>query len=447
MAAVALAQEITGTRIRDRRLLLGLKQAELASQAEISASYLNLIEHNRRRIGGKLLVRIAAALGVDPASLSEGADGAALDALRAVANDADARDAQADQLEDFLTRFPGWASRLIEQNQRIQDLEETMRRLNDRLTHDPVLSEKMHDVLGAVAAIRSTASILVETPDIDADWRARFHGNIDSESRKLAETSAAMAAHFDQLDEHDGAYQSPLEAVAEFFGARGYHINEIEASGAAAIGGLLASAPEFKTPAARSLGERVLSLYAEDAAALPLAAFQDRAVHLGFDPAALAQSFGVKLSCVFRRLATLPRHPGAPEIGLVTCDAAGAILLRKPPAGFSLPRFGAACALWPLFTSMRNPGTALRQVVESSEGARFIAYTIAESEGPERFDQPPVLRGSMLLVAETGEDAAPPQALQLGPTCRVCPRKGCAARREPSLLAPVIRTAPGQNGF
>lgn len=55
---------LTGTRIRERRAMGGLKQSDLARQIGISASYLNLIEHNRRRIGGKLLLDIAAALGL-----------------------------------------------------------------------------------------------------------------------------------------------------------------------------------------------------------------------------------------------------------------------------------------------------------------------------------------------------------------------------------------------
>ena len=46
-------RQLTGGRIRERRIALGLRQAELAPRAGISASYLNLIEHNRRRIGGK----------------------------------------------------------------------------------------------------------------------------------------------------------------------------------------------------------------------------------------------------------------------------------------------------------------------------------------------------------------------------------------------------------
>ena len=67
---------LTGTRIRERRVMLSLKQSELARGIGISASYLNLIEHNRRRIGGKLLLDIADALGVEASMLTEGAEAA-----------------------------------------------------------------------------------------------------------------------------------------------------------------------------------------------------------------------------------------------------------------------------------------------------------------------------------------------------------------------------------
>ena len=43
----------------------GITQAELARRLEISPSYLNLIEHNKRGIAGALLRRTAEALGLD----------------------------------------------------------------------------------------------------------------------------------------------------------------------------------------------------------------------------------------------------------------------------------------------------------------------------------------------------------------------------------------------
>src|SRR6056297_484007 len=74
-----------GTRIRERRVMSGIRQTDLARQAGISPSYLNLIEHNRRRIAGKTLNRLADVLGVAPGLLSEGAEATLISALREAA--------------------------------------------------------------------------------------------------------------------------------------------------------------------------------------------------------------------------------------------------------------------------------------------------------------------------------------------------------------------------
>ena len=79
--------ELTGSRVRERRLALGLRQAELAAAAGISASYLNLIEHNRRRVAGEVLIRLAGVLGVEAGALEEGASAGLAEALRAAAGE------------------------------------------------------------------------------------------------------------------------------------------------------------------------------------------------------------------------------------------------------------------------------------------------------------------------------------------------------------------------
>ena len=63
---------LTGSRIREQRMAMGLRQAELAARAGVSASYLNLIEHNRRRVAGAVLARLAQALGLDAGELEAG---------------------------------------------------------------------------------------------------------------------------------------------------------------------------------------------------------------------------------------------------------------------------------------------------------------------------------------------------------------------------------------
>ena len=51
--------------------------------------------------------------------------------------------------------------------------------------------------------------------------------------------------------------------------------------------------------------------------------------HFGLDANLLHE-----LEAVFRRLATLPRSPTVPDMGIVSCDASGAMILRKSPSGW-----------------------------------------------------------------------------------------------------------------
>ena len=101
---------LTGTRIRERRTMLGIKQADLARMAEISPSYLNLIEHNRRRIGGKLLTRIARSLSVEVSVLTQGAEANLIDQLGEAAAAHPEVEAEVQRIDEFVGRFPGWAA-------------------------------------------------------------------------------------------------------------------------------------------------------------------------------------------------------------------------------------------------------------------------------------------------------------------------------------------------
>jgi transcriptional regulator with XRE-family HTH domain len=267
------ASPLTGSRIRERRTVLGLKQAELARDVGISAAYLNLIEHNRRRIGGKLLGDIAAALSTEAAQLSEGAESALLAALRdaAAAVPPQAREAapEADRAEEFAGRFPGWAELVARQARRISALERTVATLSDRLTHDPFLSDSMHDVLSTVTAIRSASGILADTPDIDREWRDRFHRNIYEDSQRLAESTQGLVRYLDGAGEAETVLISPQEEVEAWLEARGFHLPELERALPASPQAVLEGAG-LESGAAQTLAAAYLERYRADAEAMPL---------------------------------------------------------------------------------------------------------------------------------------------------------------------------------
>ena len=80
-----MRKSLSGTRIREQRRKAKLTQKALAAQAGISASYLNLIEHNRRAVAGKVLLAIARVLDVPASSLSDGVDSAKISDLHEAA--------------------------------------------------------------------------------------------------------------------------------------------------------------------------------------------------------------------------------------------------------------------------------------------------------------------------------------------------------------------------
>lgn len=426
------ATALTGTRVRERRQVLGLRQADLARTAGISASYLNLIEHNRRRIGADVLTRLASALSVDPAALAEGAEGVRLEDLRAAAAGApQGVQPEIDRTEDFLGRFPGWADLVAAQQMRVAQLEQMVAALNDRISHDPHLSTALHEVLSAVASVRSTAAILAETEDIAPDWRARFHANLHADSERLALGSEALVAYLDSAGEAAGPQPvaAPQEDVEGWLAARGWHLPELETGG----GGPTALEPaltDLASGAARVLARAWIVQAAADAAALPMAPFRAALDRLGPDPVLLARAMDARVPAVMRRLATLPDATD----GLVICDASGALLLRKPVDGFLLPRYGAACPLWPLYVALARPVTPVEALGEMPGPVprRYRLRAWGALHHPQGFGGVEVREALMLIAPEPGAPAT--AALQLGGSCRICPREGCPARREPSIL-------------
>lgn len=448
------AQTLTGSRIRARRLDMGLRQAELARRVGISAAYLNLIEHNRRRIGGRLLVEIARALEVEPAALTETAGAALVEALQAAADLAAAAGPSStapelERIEEFAGRFPGWAALVAAQARRIADLDAAVEALSDRLNHDPLLSAALHELLDTASAIRASAQILVETPDIDRDWRERFQRNLAEDSARLAESARGLAGYLDAAGAAASrAPVAPQEEVADWLAANGHHRPELEGAAKESVAALAARAAAGLSPAGRAALEAHFERYRTDAAALPLAPFLAAVAELGPDPAALAGRFAsVDPDRLLRRLAALPATAPVPggvlgDVGLVIADASGTLLFARPVAGFAPPRFGSACPLWPLFEVFSRPFSPLSALIElpGTPPRRFRCWAASRARTGGGFDRPPLLEATMLLVPDAG---APPAAgasapRPVGISCRICPRPACPARREPSRLAPAL---------
>jgi len=407
-------------------LTAGLRQSDVAAQAGISASYLNLIEHDRRRVRGEVLERLADVLGFDRAALADGQDAALLDGLRNAAVRGVAAAVELEPPTDLINRFPAWAAHLVALDRRAQSLERAVEALNDRMTHDPHLSQSLHEVLSSLSSVRATAAILAQTEDLAPEMSVRFHQNLHHDSERLAAGAEALVAYLDAgSGVEDQGIAAPQEEVEDWLSAKGWSFTDEELTeGVATYPAPLGSA------AARTLAQAYLAQAADDARALPMAALTQAVAKLGPDPFALAERFGSDPLPMLRRLALLPELAA----GLVTCDASGTLTFRKPADGFPLPRFGAACPLWPLYAALGRPHQPVDTVVAMAgpDARRFRVLAWGGLLRPFGLRGPELHTAAMLILPEA---AGSTPALPIGSSCRVCPRTTCPARREPSILS------------
>lgn len=461
-----MRKAIIGTRIRERRRAMKMTQVELAERIGISPSYMNLIEHNKRGIAGSLLRRIADALCLDLDQLDGAAEHRLLDVLQEIAHSPElaAIGVEAESAEQLLGRYPGWARAVIALSRSEHEANAAARALADRLTHDPFLGETVHKMLTRIAAIRSSAEILTEFPDIQPEQRNRFNSIVNDESRALSEIGEALSAYFDKLEETNRTL-TPLDEVEALFEARENRFDEIEAAArkisihsdpapaprrekarslaetqlGALIDDIIAAQPELETTQARKRAHRALHSYAVAAMLAPMDRFEPRAADLAYDIEALADAFALDIETVCHRLTALPRNPDTPRFGYFRANAAGTILQMRGLPGLVAARYASACPLWVLYRAQQSPDAVIRQRALFPSGARFVFLARAHTRGPTGFGRPRHYVTDMLAMSETDARStiyAPDPAVpveEVGPACRICPRENCSHRAEDPL--------------
>lgn len=465
-----LSESIVGARIRERRRARKITQADLARRIGISASYLNLIERNRRRIAGRLLARVAAELELPVSELDGAAERRLLDRLRETA--ADPRLAglaiEAESAGELIGRYPGWARALGALARAEQESGQLARALADRLAHDPFLGQTVHRMLTHVAALRSAAEILEQTEDLGPADRGRFQRILSVESRRLSDVAEALAAYFDKahtaaravtpLDEVEALFEAHgnrFEAIERALGTAAGEESEVRAGDAAAadafartharaaVEAIVTGAREIETASARIRATRALTRYAADAARLPLPAFAETAAALGYDMEALAARLGASIPRICRRLTALPPGPERPRFGYVAANAAGAITDLYPIPDFAPQRHVPACPLWVLARAQQMAERAVRQRAVFPDGERLVFVARARAVGAAGFGAERHFVTDMLVMAE--RDAAHTvygagemrgvRADPVGLSCRICTRSDCAHRVEDPLAA------------
>lgn len=218
-----------GIRIRRKRLEIGLSQAALARAVGISATYLNLIENNKRAIGGKLLLRISERLGLDPVQLSGVNETRSIQAIEELLTDPVVKGIEMDHvaIRNLVARFPEAGLALTRLYRAYLDATASIEAYLHRLRSDPLLSQMLHQVLNRIAAIKSGADILATVPDLTDQEQKRFIVSINSESEDLTGTVRSLVDYFDRTVSRQKPL-SPLADLDEAIIAQSNHFPRLE---------------------------------------------------------------------------------------------------------------------------------------------------------------------------------------------------------------------------
>lgn len=457
-----MKRNILGPRIRESRRETGITQADLARKIGISASYLNLIEHNKRDIGGTLLRKLAEALEIPLNQLDGATDRRLLESLEEISmNPAiKALEVEDNRIGELIGRFPGWSRGILALSRSEQQATTTSQILSDRLNHDPFLGETVHKMLTRIASLNSSSEILNQYSQIDAVQRDRFYAIMHEESRKLCELGDALASYFDNAAMAKRKL-TPLDEIDAFFDNRHNHFSEIEAQadslhaklpdGTAStrfnaaealvkkrldklVKKIVAAELQLETEVARTRSYQILLRYAVGAVLVPIEALRQQALEMRYDLEMLSDYFGVDFQLIGNRLSALPVVDGEPRFGFYQANASGNITLARNLPSLLVPRYGSSCPLWILYRAQQTPHTVLRQHVQLPSGEGFVFVARAASTGAVGFGQPRHFLTDMSVISE--QDAqltiyAPERSTTIEPvglSCRTCPRRNCKHR-------------------
>ncbi|MBN9363157.1 MULTISPECIES: helix-turn-helix domain-containing protein [unclassified Devosia] len=216
-----------GLKISSRRRALGVSQAALARRAGISASYLNLIERNKRHVGGSLLIRLAEELGVELAELSGDSEHRLIAELDEAFADPVLAGVDMPASRDLVAQQPAAAQAIARLRRAYLGATANADLYADRLRTDPLLAQLLHRILSGITAVRSTAEILEDVTDLDEGERSRFVETITRETRGLTEVARGLIGQF-EVDARGRRTLSPIRELDDLIFERDNYFPALE---------------------------------------------------------------------------------------------------------------------------------------------------------------------------------------------------------------------------
>ena len=450
-----------GNRIKRLRRQRNISQAQLAGALSISPSYLNLIEHNRRRVTVPLLLRTASFFGVEAGALAETDSSRLAGDLMEVFGDDDFADSNLtnQDVHDLASSNPalGWAVvRLFDRYRRLKRSHgsdaasgtEEYYAAADAVS-DFIQANGNHFPTLEAAAERVRADIDRASDAFDYGLRT-YLANVFGLQWRLGSLPGDLVRRLDvERGELVTAEVLPMEsavfAVAQQVGLL---------AAAAAIdrlieeSGLLGDAPV--------LARNALASYFAGALVMPYEPFHRACRDTRYDIERVGRRFKASFEQVCHRMTTLQR-PGLSglPLHLVRTDIAGNISKRFSMSGIHIPRHSGACPRWNVYGAFLQPERLNVQLSQMPDGALYVCIAKSVAKGGYRYNAPRrhlsiglgchASRAGEMIYSDGIDLRNPDLAVPIGVGCRICPRSDCGQRAHPpadhrSACDPVARS-------
>lgn len=441
------AEPQIGGRIKRLRRARGLSQAQLAQALEISPSYLNLIEHNRRRITVPLLFRIAGHFGVEPGELAESDDGRLAGDLMELFGDdifADS-DLTNHDIRDLAANHPAAGRAVLKLFDRLKQLQRPEAQAEAPQSGYNLAAEAVSDFLQTEANYFPTLETAAERVRADIDTAADSfeHGlrvflfNVFGIEVRLASLPNGVVRRLE-----DGGRVLAIADILEPESALFAMAQQAALLSAEAEIMALIEHSTLPRPDSIGLARNVLASYMAAALIMPYEPFFTACRDTRYDIERIARRFRASFEQVCHRMTTLQR-PGMSGIPLhlVRTDIAGNISKRFSLSGIHIPRHSGACPRWNVYAAFLNPGQINVQISQMPDGQRYFCIARAQTKGAHAHNAPrrhlsiglgcSVAHADKMIYADGIDLNAPGGAVPIGVGCRICPRRECGQRAHP----------------
>ncbi len=451
---------IIGARLKRLRRSLGLTQAQMAQDLDVSPSYITLIEANQRPVSANLLVKLSQVYDFSMTEIAGGNDLQLQGALESALKDpVFGETIPRTEVEEVVNLSPALARAVLrlhekyramamaaisEENpfsdrDKVELLEQSVRPVDEVRAHFHARKNHIDRIDLAAEALADDLMIWRNEPQIVLNDRLRErHGyrvrilpqEVMPGQLMWRDPHRKHLNLSEMLDQPGRRFQLAVQLVRLEYDAL---INEE------------ADAAGF-SEAALPLARASFANYFAAALLMPYHRFLQAAEGARYDVELLCQRFGTSFEQVAHRLTTLqrPEARGVPFF-FVRMDRAGNVSKRFSAGRFHFSKFGGSCPLWNVHSCFEAPTRVHTQVIGMPDGTTYfsVARTVARQVGTYASPAARFAIGlgcdiayAPRLVYAQDIDLTAVEPVPIGVNCYLCERPNCPSRAYPPINRP-----------